>query len=187
MNENREKASYPFKTRKERNYFQVEHFHNTPPSSNPSVPQNKHDSITWLTLRLDLTGHFENYCRFNAYKTWRGSFVICMPTKSTDRLVKLQKMIYYWAASESNAQSRITIHLCRKNRNWRTELPGAFARPFMAPFNGANFASRGRPISCRLANRFGSRFVTNTKLLPEIIGPISTPNGYLNTVFGWYT
>ena len=90
-------------------------------------------------------------------------------------------MIYYWAAHKSNAQSRITFHLYRKNTNWWRELPAAFTYPFMAPFNGANFASKGRVISCRLANRVGSRFETNRKLLPEIIGPISTPNDYLNT------
>ena len=83
-------------------------------------------------------------------------------------------MIYYCAARESNAQSRITFHLYRKNTNWWRELPAAFTYPFMAPFNGANFASKGRVISCRLANRVGSRFETNRKLLPEIIGPIST-------------
>ena len=90
-------------------------------------------------------------------------------------------MIYYCAARQSNAQSRITFHLYRKNTNWRRELPAAFTYPFMAPFNGANFASKGRVISCRLANRVGRRFETNRKLLPEIIGPISTPNDYLNT------
>ena len=89
-------------------------------------------------------------------------------------------MIYYCAARESNAQSRITFHLYRKNTNWWRELPAAFTYPFMGPFNGANFASKGRVISCRLANRVGSRFETNRKLLPEIIGPISTPNDYLN-------
>ena len=83
-------------------------------------------------------------------------------------------MIYYCAARESNAQSRITFHLYRKNTNWWRELPAAFTYPFMAPFNGANFASKGRVTSCRLANRVGSRFETNRKLLPEIIGPIST-------------
>ena len=40
-----------------------------------------------------------------------------------------------------------------------------------------------RAISGRLANRFGSRFWKNPKLLRGVIGPISTPNDYLNTVF----
>ena len=51
----------------------------------------------------------------------------------------------------------------------------------MAPFNGANFGSKGQVISCRLENKVGSRFETNRELLPEIIGPICTPNDYLNT------
>ena len=38
-------------------------------------------------------------------------------------------------------------------------------------------------ISGRLANKFGSRFGRNTKLLGGVIGPISTPNDYLITVF----
>ena len=48
---------------------------------------------------------------------------------------------------------------------------------------GPSFAGRGRVISGHLANRFGSRFGTDTKLFPGVIKPISTPNDYLNTVF----
>ena len=48
---------------------------------------------------------------------------------------------------------------------------------------GPIFAERGRVISGHLANRFGSRFGTNTKLLRGVIKPRSTPNDYLNTVF----
>ena len=44
-------------------------------------------------------------------------------------------------------------------------------------------AERGWVISGRLANRFGSRFGVNTKLLRGVIEPISMPNEYLNTVF----
>ena len=40
-----------------------------------------------------------------------------------------------------------------------------------------------RAISGRLGNRFESRFWKNPKLLRGVIGPISTPNDYLNTVF----
>ena len=49
---------------------------------------------------------------------------------------------------------------------------------------GAISAGRGRVTSGRLANRFGSRFNTNTKLLRGVIGPISAPHDYRNTVFG---
>ena len=45
---------------------------------------------------------------------------------------------------------------------------------------GPIFAGRGRVISGRLPNRFGSRFGTNAKLLREDIGLISMPNDYLN-------
>ena len=48
---------------------------------------------------------------------------------------------------------------------------------------GPIFGGRGRVISGRLANRFGSPFGTNTKLLRGVIGSVSTPNDYLNTVF----
>ena len=78
-----------------------------------------------------------------------------------------------------------------KNDLERTELPEGFAYPTsppppplpasMVPIS----ARRGRVISGRLANRFGSRFNTNTKLLRGVIGPISTPNDYRHTVFGW--
>ena len=45
-------------------------------------------------------------------------------------------------------------------------------------------AERERVISGHLANRFGSRLGTNSKLLHGVnIKPISTPNNYLNTVF----
>ena len=50
-------------------------------------------------------------------------------------------------------------------------------------FNGPIFGGRGRVISCCLANRFGSPFGTNTKLLRGVIGSIFTLNDYPNTVF----
>ena len=69
-----------------------------------------------------------------------------------------------------------------KKAKWRTKLPEGFARP-IPPFNEADFAGRGRVTPGRLANRFRSRFGTNTTLLRGVIGPISTPNDCLNTVF----
>ena len=45
---------------------------------------------------------------------------------------------------------------------------------------GLIFAGRGRVISGRLANRCGSRFGTNAKLLLGDIGLISMQNDYLN-------
>ena len=97
-------------------------------------------------------------------------------------------VLYYWAARKGNVQSRITFHLCRRKTKWRTELPEGFAYP-TTPLPPASMgpisAGRGRVISGRLANRFGSRFNTNTKLLRGVIGPISAPHDYRNTVFGW--
>ena len=52
-----------------------------------------------------------------------------------------------------------------------------------SPFNGADFVGRGQVISGHLANRFGSGFRSNAKLLHGVIDPISVPNDYLNTVF----
>ena len=69
-----------------------------------------------------------------------------------------------------------------KKTKWRTKPPEGFARP-IPPFNGADFAGRGRVTPGRLANRFRSRFGTNTTLLRGVIGPISTPNDCLNTIF----
>ena len=97
-------------------------------------------------------------------------------------------VLYYWAARKGNFQSRITFYLCRRKTKWRTELPEGFAYP-TTPLPPASMgpisAGRGRVISGRLANRFGSRFNTNTKLLRGVIGPISAPHDYRNTVFGW--
>ena len=47
---------------------------------------------------------------------------------------------------------------------------------------GAIFAGRGPVISCRLANRNGSRIGANKKKLRVVIAPIFTPNDYLDTV-----
>ena len=69
-----------------------------------------------------------------------------------------------------------------KKTKWRTELPEGFAC-LIPPSMGPIFAGRGRVISGRRANTFGSRFGTNTKLLRGVFGPTSIPNDYLNTVF----
>ena len=62
----------------------------------------------------------------------------------------------------------------------QTELPECFACPTplsMRPI----FVGRRRVTSGRLANRFKSRFGTNTKLLRGVIGPISKLKVHLNT------
>ena len=70
-----------------------------------------------------------------------------------------------------------------KTTKWRTAHPEGVTCPTPTSM-GPISAGRGRVISGRLANRFGSRFGTNTKLLPGVIGPISAPSDYLSTVFG---
>ena len=50
-------------------------------------------------------------------------------------------------------------------------------------FMGLIFVGRGWVISGLLADGFGSWFGMNTKLLHGVMGPISIPNDYLNTVF----
>ena len=69
-----------------------------------------------------------------------------------------------------------------KKTKWRTAHPEGVACPTPTSV-GPISAGRGRVISGRLANRFGSRFRTNKKLLPGVIGPISAPSDYLSTVF----
>ena len=76
--------------------------------------------------------------------------------------------------------------LCQKKKTkWQTSHPDGARFPATPRSMGADFYRdrRGRVTSVRLANRFGTRFETNTKLLRGVIRPISTPNDYLNTVF----
>ena len=61
-------------------------------------------------------------------------------------------------------------------------LPEGFANTIPA-WMGLIFVGRGWVISGLLVDGFGSWFGTNTKLLHGVMGPISTPNDYLNTVF----
>ena len=72
-----------------------------------------------------------------------------------------------------------SFRLCQKKTKWRTEFPEGFAS---LPSNEADFCRSGRVILSRLANRFGSRFGTNTKLLRGVFSPIFTLNDFLNTV-----
>ena len=94
--------------------------------------------------------------------------------------ILLRKVPYYFAAREGKTQSRNEKHilsLSKKKTKWRTDIREGFACP-IPHSKGPIFAKRGRVISGRLANRFGSRFGTNTKLLRGVIGPVSTSNYY---------
>ena len=72
--------------------------------------------------------------------------------------------------------------LRRKKTKWWTAQPEGLACS-TPPSIGPIFAETEQVISGRLANRFGSRFGTNTELLRGVVHPISTPNDYRNTVF----
>ena len=86
---------------------------------------------------------------------------------------------FYWAACGAQFWNGLSLFKNDKMADgspWRRCVSHSH-------FNGPISAGRGRVISGRLANKFGSRFGTNTKLLPGVIGPISAPSDYLSTVF----
>ena len=94
-------------------------------------------------------------------------------------------IIYYWAAHKGNDQSRNekqhSFYVKKRQNGWQTELPEGFA--CLIPHSMESiFEERGQVILGHLAKRFGRQF-ENTKLLHGVIGPISMPNDYLNTVF----
>ena len=70
-------------------------------------------------------------------------------------------------------------HLCSKKTKGRTELPEGCACPIASSI-GSIIAGRGRVISGRLVNSFGSRFGTSAWIYRSSIYP---PNDSLNTVF----
>ena len=76
----------------------------------------------------------------------------------------------FWGAKKVY-NGRCASGVCLKKTKWGMELPEGFACP-IPPSMGQFFAGRGRVISGLLANWFGSRFGTNTKLLRVVIGPI---------------
>ena len=79
--------------------------------------------------------------------------------------------------------------LCRKKDKMADVSPRGRAfpgQPLPPPpptSMGADFYGEGKGHTFGLANRFGTRFGTNTKLSHGVIRPISTPNDYLNKVF----
>lgn len=88
---------------------------------------------------------------------------------------------YYWAACEGNVQLRnkkqILFMSKMTDRNPRRLCMSH------SSFSGADFVGRRQVISGHPANRFGSGCGSNTKLLHEVIDPISVLNDYLNIVF----
>ena len=126
------------------------------------------------------------YGRFHG-KLWGHDFW-CRPTHFVITFLSREVPyyhLYYLASLKGNVQSRNEKHILSmsKKTKWRMDLPLGFACP-INPSKGPIIARKGRVISSHsLANRFRIRFGTNPKLLCGVIGPISTPNNYLNTVF----
>ena len=97
---------------------------------------------------------------------------------------------YHWAALRSergrvgeNPGNEVgKFFPCQKRQNGGRNFQKALRVPFHRSM-GPIFTGRGRVTPGRLANRFRSRFGTNTTLLRGVIGPISTSNDCLNTVF----
>ena len=107
-------------------------------------------------------------------------------TRSLRNFIAESYQPYYLPAREGKAQSRNEKHILSMSK--KDKMAGGSPRRFCvshSPFKGADYCGeklgRGRVISGRLANRFGSRFGTNTKLLRGVIGPISSPSDYLDT------
>ena len=88
---------------------------------------------------------------------------------------------YYWASRGPQLWIGLSPSKNKKNK----KADGSPRRRYVSHslFNRADFCGEGTGISGRLTNRFGSRFGTSTKLFRGVIGPISTPNDYLNAVF----
>ena len=82
------------------------------------------------------------------------------------------------AASEGNAQLRnyLSIYVEKRQNDGRNSQKGS-------PSNGAEFCGEGTGNLGGLANQLGRRFGANTKLVRGVIGPKSTSNNYLNTIF----
>ena len=86
------------------------------------------------------------------------------------------------SAGRREPWERCKFFPCQKRQNGGRNFQKALRVPFHRSV-GSIFAGRGRVTPGRLANRFRSRFGTNTTLLRGVIGPISTTNDCLNIVF----
>ena len=107
-------------------------------------------------------------------------------TRSLRNFIAESYKPYYLPAREGKAQSRNEKHILSMSK--KDKMADGSPRRFCvshSPFKGADYCGeklgRGRVISGRLANRFGSRFGRNTELLRGVIGPISSPSDYLDT------
>ena len=95
---------------------------------------------------------------------------------------KCSQCVNYRAACECNAQSRNESHLCQKRTKWWVELQENFACPTLASWGWFLRGGEGH-----LANRLGSWFGMNTKLLRGVIGPILIYTEWLSKYSIWYS
>ena len=105
----------------------------------------------------------------------------CFSRCSSSSLLKLPFIAIYWATGGTYLWNYPSLSKKRQNGGRLTQK-ARVSRPLPLHW-GPTFMGRGRVTSVRLANRFGTRFGKNTKLLRGVIRPISTRNDYLNTVF----
>ena len=117
-----------------------------------------------------------------SWKTLGTRFIFLMQTNTFCHNILLRKVpyyhLYYLAALRATScqEMRSTFFHVKKDK-MADRSPLGFAC-LIKPSKGPIIARRGKVISDRLANRFGSRFGTKTKLLRGVIGPISTPNDW---------
>ena len=100
-------------------------------------------------------------------------------------LLKLPLIAIYWATCGTQLWNWPSLSKKRQNGGRLTQK-ARVSWPTLPPpptSMGADFYGEGKGHRFGLANRFGARFGTNTKLSQGVIRPISTPNDYLNKVF----
>ena len=96
-------------------------------------------------------------------------------------LLKLPLIAIYWATCGTHLWNWPSLSKKRQNGGRLTQK-ARVSRPLPLQW-GPTFTGRGRVISVCVANRFGTRFGTNTKLLQGVIRPISAPNDCRKKVF----
>ena len=91
---------------------------------------------------------------------------------------------YFWAACESNAQSKNGGHLdSAQQKDKMVDRTPRRLCIFYSSFIGSNFCREGTGHFRLSGKQIWKSIWTNTKLLQGVIGPVSTPNDSLNTVF----
>ena len=94
----------------------------------------------------------------------------CVPCDGVFVFIFYKQCIITQAMRATPNQEFPSISVEKKTK-WQAELPKGFVCP-IPPSMGLILAGRGQFISGRLANRLGSPFGMNTKLLHGVIGLI---------------